>query len=74
MSESKRLLRLPEVMSITGYGRSSIYAMLDEKNPRHCGDFPKPVRLSPTGKGAVAWPSNEIEAWIERRISSRDNS
>jgi len=74
MSTNVKLLRLPEVMTITGYGRSSIYAMLDEKNPRHSGDFPKPVRLSPTGKGAVAWPSNEIEAWVKRRIESRDNS
>lgn len=71
MSETS-LLRMRDVMRITGYGRSSIYAMLDEKNPRFCKDFPKPVYLSPTSKGAVGWPSNKIDEWIQRRIASRD--
>lgn len=51
------LLRLPAVMQITGYGRSSIYGLMKQ------GKFPTPVRLA--GGGAVAWKSAEVRAWIE---------
>ncbi len=50
-----RLIRLPEVMSRVGLGRSTIYRWMAEEK------FPKPVRL---GGHSVAWPENEIEAWI----------
>ena len=51
------LLRLPEVMRLTGYGRSSVYALIKQAK------FPASVRLA--GGGAVAWRSAEIRAWIE---------
>ena len=55
------LLRRPAVSARTGLSRSSIYqAILD-------GTFPKPVKLGPK---SVAWPSNEIDAWIQARIDA----
>jgi prophage regulatory protein len=51
------LLRLPEVMRLTGYSRSSIYALAKARK------FPASVKLS--GGGAVAWRSSDVRTWIE---------
>ena len=51
-----RLLRRPEVESITGLSRAGIYAKMQK------GEFPAPVRL---GSNSVAWRVADIEAWIE---------
>lgn len=57
-----QLVRLPKVIEITGLGRSSIYARIKT------ADFPKPVRLNPSGRGAVAWILSEILEWVRSRI------
>ncbi len=59
-----RLLRLPSVLDRTGMRRSLLYEEMAE------GRFPASVKLS--GR-AVAWPSDEIDAWIAERIAHRDN-
>ncbi len=62
---SRRFLRLADVKKQVGLGRSAIY----DKVKR--GEFPAPVSL---GARAVAWLSDEIDAWIESRIvASRIN-
>ncbi|EGR0542487.1 AlpA family transcriptional regulator [Vibrio cholerae] len=60
-----RFLRLKEVMSLTGLGRSTIYKFMADET-----DFPKSV---PLGGRAVAWVESEIEEWMESRLSMRDN-
>ena len=50
----EKLLRLPEVESLTGLKKSTIYAGLAARS------FPAPVRLS---NRAVAWRSSDIAAW-----------
>ncbi|EKF9741423.1 AlpA family transcriptional regulator [Vibrio cholerae] len=60
-----RFLRLKEVMSLTGLGRSTIYKFMADET-----DFPKRV---PLGGRAVAWVESEIEEWMESRLSMRDN-
>ena len=57
-SEIKRILRLPEVLSITGVSRSSIYKWMDE------GNFPRPKQL---GARAIGWDSTELSQWLENR-------
>lgn len=59
----KVLVRVPEVVRRTGKSRSRLY---DEIK---LGTFPKPVRI---GARAVAWPIDEIDAWIDARIAERD--
>ena len=59
----ERFIRRPEVETITGLSRSSIYAMIAR------GDFPAPVKI---GMRAAAWPANEVASWIEARIHARD--
>ena len=53
--------RRPEVESLTGLSRTTIYKLMSS------GDFPRPVRLT---KKAVAWPESTIAAWLESRKSA----
>ena len=70
----KRFIRLPEVLSRTGYGRTSIYRKMED------GSFPSSVKLdgrppkNPEAfdSRAVAWIEDEVEQWIESRIEERD--
>ena len=72
-SPHKRLIRLPEVLSRTGYGRTSIYRKMEE------GSFPRSVKLGGPLEDsntfdcrAVAWIEVEVDQWIESRIMDRD--
>ena len=58
-----QFLRLPEVMSRTGLGRSTIW------NRVASGTFPKQVKLSVR---TSAWGAAEIDRWIAARITERD--
>ena len=53
-----RLLRRPEVQTLTGLARATIYRDMA------MGCFPRPVKI---GKRAVAWPKSAIDDWIEER-------
>lgn len=55
-----RLIRVREVMALTGKSRSAVYA-----DPT----FPRPVRI---GVRAVAWFETEVEAWLAERAAERD--
>lgn len=61
--KSTRLIRLDEVKRRTGFKKSSIYNRVAE------GTFPRPVNL---GARAVAWVEDEVQEWIDSRISERD--
>jgi len=68
----KNLIRLNEVMSRTGYGRTSIYRKMED------GSFPRSVKLGGPPKDpeafdsrAVAWIEDEVDQWIESRIEDR---
>ncbi|MCP4192807.1 MAG: AlpA family transcriptional regulator [Planctomycetaceae bacterium] len=54
----ERILRRPEVETLTGLSRSTIYAMMDTEL------FPRPVRL---GKRAVGWSESTIQQWLADR-------
>ena len=54
-------LRLPEVKAITGLSKTSLYAMIRNKN------FPAPVRLGPR---AVAWVRSEVRQWAVKRVQA----
>ena len=58
MSVEKSLIRLPEVIQLTGLSRSSIYRL------EQTGAFVSRVRL---GKRATAWPLNQVMDWISSR-------
>jgi len=60
-----KILRLPQVLEVTGLSRSTIYAYITE------GLFPKQVAI---GERAVGWVSDDIEQWLEEKISTCHNS
>lgn len=55
-----RLLRLPEVLNLTGLSRTTLYRLAAN------GEFPEPRRIAAR---AVAWPSSEVEQWIAARVA-----
>ncbi|HBC0000850.1 helix-turn-helix transcriptional regulator [Vibrio parahaemolyticus] len=57
-----RLIRLSEVLAMTGLSRSSMYRSIEEKQ------FPEQVQL---GGRAVAWVESEVQEWIRQRIKDR---
>lgn len=54
------ILRLPDVKNRTGLSRSTIYLRVND------GSFPKPISL---GGRAVGWIEEEIQHWIDKRVS-----
>ena len=70
----KRFIRLPEVLSRTGYGRTSIYRKMED------GSFPRSIKLGGPpvdpeafDSRAVAWIENDVEQWIDSMIEGRDS-
>ena len=62
----EKLLRLPEGLRRTGFGRSHIYNLINQ------GEFPKQIQIS---SGAVDWLESEFEAWMDKKIQeSRNNT
>ena len=74
LTPQKRFIRLPEVLSRTGYGRTTIYRKMEE------GTFPRSVKLGGPpidpnvfDSRAVAWIEDEVDQWIDSRIDERDS-
>ena len=60
----KKLMKLEEVMHLTGLSKSSIYQFIaDEK-------FPAQVKI---GGRSVAWIQEEVIDWIECQIEVRNS-
>jgi prophage regulatory protein len=57
-----KILRLNNVKEITGLSRSSIYLMIKRN------EFPKNISLN--NYRAVGWLDEDIQNWIENRITS----
>ncbi len=57
-----RLIRLNEVLAMTGLSRSSMYRSIEKQQ------FPKQVSL---GDRAVAWVESEVQDWLVDRVVSR---
>lgn len=65
-NSSIRLIRMPEVLSKTGFKKSWIYLLVSNNS------FPKPIKV---GARAIAFVEAEIDEWVEERINeSRINN
>ena len=71
-NQKHRFIRLNEVLSRTGFGRTSIYRKMED------GSFPKSLKLGGPPKDpnefdsrAIAWLEAEVDQWIESRIEDR---
>ena len=56
-----RLIKLPEVVRLTGVPESSVYWRISR------GEFPRSLKI---GQRAAAWNSDEIEAWIAAKVAA----
>ena len=56
-----RIIRLPEVLRITGLSRASIYRLV------RSGTFPPSVKLTAR---TIGWYSTDIETWIAARAAT----
>lgn len=54
-----RLIRMSEVETLTGLGKTSIYELMK------AGKFPRSIRLHAR---LVAWPETTVLSWIQSRI------
>lgn len=61
-----RLIRIKEVTSRIGIGRSTVYDWMDSKSPRFDQTFPKPIKIGPN---SVAWLEQDINEWIMIRVN-----
>ncbi|AWM80975.1 transcriptional regulator [Gammaproteobacteria bacterium ESL0073] len=57
----KRLIRLAEVMNLTGLCRATVYHYIK------LGGFPAPAKF---GKSSL-WEYTEIQTWIKQRLQER---
>lgn len=59
-----RLIRIRDVMELTGLSRSYVYALAAD------GRFPRSISLVPGGTSR-AWLLSEIHSWMQERIAAR---
>ena len=57
-----KLLRIKEVIRLTGISKSSVYAL------SNAGKFPAPIKLS---EKSSAWVESEVLDWIQSKIKER---
>ncbi|MGP8035561.1 MAG: helix-turn-helix transcriptional regulator [Steroidobacteraceae bacterium] len=57
-----RILRLAEVIDVTGLHKTKIYEL------QAAGHFPMRVRLT---AHSVGWVEQEVQAWLARRVAAR---
>jgi len=58
-----RIIRLKEVMDLTGLARSTIYKLIAGEM------FPKSISL---GERCVGWLESEVQDWILHKVKERD--
>ena len=58
MDVDHRMMRLPEVLRLTGLGKSTLYEMISDDR------FPRQVKI---GERARGWRSRDIASWLESR-------
>ena len=61
IEDGDRVLRLPEILALTGLSRASIYNLVG------AGTFPVPLKLGPQ---AVGWLQSEVRGWLATRERS----
>ena len=59
MSTENRIVRMPEIMRRTGFGRSSIYNLIKQ------GKFPPLIKI---GARASGISSEVLDAWVNEKL------
>lgn len=59
---TRKLVRLADVLEITGLSRSQVYALIQRQ------EFIKPVKICRSSR----WPLDAVLGWVDLRIAERD--
>lgn len=59
VAEEDRLMRLPEVLRLTGMCRSALYDQMSR------GEFPRSIKIGPR---AASWSARAVRNWISQRV------
>jgi len=65
-----QILKLPDLIKISGLSRSTLYEKLNEKSSRYDETFPKQLKLS---RNAVGWLEHEVLEWLESKANEHFN-
>lgn len=58
---SNKIIRLPDVIKMTGLSRSTIYLRMSK------GSFPQSISL---GERAVGWLETDVEKWLDACVAA----
>lgn len=61
LTDSKRILRLKDVQTLTGLSRTMIYELQAK------GEFPQSIKLVQSGR-AMGWQYSDVINWIDSRV------
>ena len=59
---AEQIYRLPQVLALTGLGRSTLYAMMER------GEFPRALRLGARARG---WKESQLDEWLAGRLTTK---
>lgn len=62
------VIRIRELATLLGIGRSTVYDWMNAKSPRYDPTFPIKIQL---GKGSVGWLLDEVLLWLSIRAKNR---
>ncbi|MCU4495697.1 MULTISPECIES: helix-turn-helix transcriptional regulator [Acinetobacter] len=68
MFHINQIIRIKEVIAVTGISRSVIYEKLNPQSKCYDSTFPKPIKLS---VNCVGWSAFEVNQWIKGRLANR---
>ena len=63
LTNSKRILRLKDVQTLTGLSRTMIYDLQSK------GEFPQSIKLVQSGR-AMGWQYSDVINWIDSRVKA----
>ena len=61
------ILRLQQLTRTIGLSRSTIYGLLDPGSSQFDSEFPRPIRLGTSRRGAIGWFKAEVLQWLRSR-------
>lgn len=64
MESENRIIRLKQVMHLTGLSRSSVYAAMQSEEAER---MPASTKI---GKRSVGWSEQDVKSWIAERIAA----
>jgi prophage regulatory protein len=70
-ASNPKIIRLDELISMTGLARSTLYDIQNPKSPRFDPSFPKKIKLS---LRAVGFFLEDVIAWLNNRKTGAEQS